>query len=231
MIKHISFDLWLTLIKSNPLFKKSRVDFFYQNFNPLKFTFAVVEDIISKIDRQTDSENMREGTKLPALAMYKRILFYMGYNEADVQMETLVCLRNELDDIFLSNQPSCLNNAIIPMLEELKHQGFGLNIASNTGFIEKDCISIALQKIGLWDFFDFAIFSDEINASKPDSCFFDAVQNKLSLSKSCVLHVGDNYQADFCGALNYGYNALWVEDRNYSINLIKNKLNEEYYKL
>lgn len=34
--KHYSFDLWLTLIKSNPEFKLKRTIFFYDKFNRLK---------------------------------------------------------------------------------------------------------------------------------------------------------------------------------------------------
>ena len=31
--KHYSFDLWLTLIKSNPTFKKERALFFHKHLN------------------------------------------------------------------------------------------------------------------------------------------------------------------------------------------------------
>jgi len=34
--RHYSFDLWLTLIKSNPGFKAERAHYFFENYNPLK---------------------------------------------------------------------------------------------------------------------------------------------------------------------------------------------------
>ena len=33
MHEHYSFDLWLTLIKSNPLFKPARIEYFFENYN------------------------------------------------------------------------------------------------------------------------------------------------------------------------------------------------------
>jgi putative hydrolase of the HAD superfamily len=34
MYQHYSFDLWLTLIKSNPYFKIERTKIFHRDFNP-----------------------------------------------------------------------------------------------------------------------------------------------------------------------------------------------------
>jgi putative hydrolase of the HAD superfamily len=41
--KHYSFDLWLTLIKSNPIFKKERALFFHQHLNAAKKSIEEVE--------------------------------------------------------------------------------------------------------------------------------------------------------------------------------------------
>ena len=43
--------------------------------------------------------------------------------------------------------------------------------------------------------------------------------------------MGDNYLADFIGAQSFGFHALYLEDSEYSINLIKKKINEANRKL
>ena len=53
------------------------------------------------------------------------------------------------------------------------------------------------------DYFDFLIFSDEINSSKPSSKFFKELEREcknLNVSKNSILHIGDSFEADVKGA-------------------------------
>ena len=81
--------------------------------------------------------------------------------------------------------------------------------------------------IGLDSFFDFAVFSDEINASKPSPVFYENVFKRINGEKHEVIHIGDNYNADYIGAQNFGFNALLIDNREYSVELIKSKINEK----
>ena len=78
--------------------------------------------------------------------------------------------------------------------------------------------------MSILQYFDFLIFSDEINACKPSSHFFQQVFDHINVTKEAVLHIGDNPKADYQGARSFGFNALLITDPNYTINDIRTKL-------
>jgi putative hydrolase of the HAD superfamily len=218
MIKHISFDLWLTLIKSHPEFKKKRADFLRKEFNPLGFTLEEVIEIVQNTDKVSDRINEINGKKLQTELMYKRILLKLGNRAEIINDDLLVEIKKIVNKLFMNYQPEFLNSSIHSMLNTLKTKGFDLNISSNTGFIEGNIITPTLKNLNIYDYFNFLVYSDEINASKPSFDFFNKVYEQINLQKNVVLHIGDNYKADYEGALNYGFKALHIKNKQYTIN-------------
>jgi putative hydrolase of the HAD superfamily len=51
--------------------------------------------------------------------------------------------------------------------------------------------------------------STEVGAAKPDSQIFTAALQKHNCTAENVLHIGDSFKADYCGAKNAGLNAIW----------------------
>lgn len=66
----------------------------------------------------------------------------------------------------------------------------------------------------LSDYFMFQLYSDEIGISKPNHSVFDLVFHKVNdhcrVTKSEVVHIGDNKFADYLGAKNYGFQAILI---------------------
>ena len=226
MIRFISFDLWLTLIKSNPDFKKKRAELIADKFNPGGLTLSSVFDIIQNIDRACDKMNERTGEKVATEFMYHKILERLGFN-SDKSQDLLLEIKLNVNKLFLEYKPLMLNDNIYTMLIQLKREGYLLNISSNTGFIEGACLMKLFEVIDIDSFFDFAVFSDEINASKPSPVFYEYVFNNINGKKNEVIHIGDNYLADYRGAMEFGFNALLIRDKEYSVELIENALNEK----
>lgn len=224
MIKHISFDLWLTLIKSHPEFKMKRAEYFCKEFNPFCLSSKEVFEIVKGIDKACDSLNEIKGSKVPAVSMYNRILKKMGINSNYITKELTEEIKSVIDKLFLELQPEFLNPTIIPMLTTLKDIGYSLNISSNTGFIEGDIIVETLKNLKIYEYFNFCIFSDEISASKPSNIFFQHVCRDSNLDKKEILHIGDNYKADYEGAIKFGFKALHITNSQYTINEITDYL-------
>lgn len=227
MIRFLSFDLWLTLIKSNPLFKKERADFIAERFNPKGYSSRKVFSIIQDIDRSCDCHNEISGKKMATELMYELILKELGFKSDSIDQQLLSEVKISVNELFYQYPPMMLNDQIIPMLIQLKREGYALNISSNTGFIEG--VYLLKSKI-LWELFrlfDFAIFSDEIDASKPSPLFFEQVFKRIDGEKLEVLHIGDNFKADFLGAQGFGFNALLIENRDYTIEFIKKMIDEK----
>lgn len=181
-------------------------------------------DIVQTTDKVSDRLNEINGKKVPTELMYRRILVKLGYNRKTISDELLRSIKLEINEMFMQFQPLFLNASVQPMLQSLKNDGYSLNISSNTGFIEGTTILATLKNLSIFEYFEFCIFSDEIEASKPSSVFFDKVFEKTGLEKWEILHVGDNFKADYEGALKYGFKALHINDQQYTINDIKRHL-------
>lgn len=222
-IKNISFDLWMTLIRSHPEFKLKRAELIADTFNIKTISPKEIDSFIRSVDNVFDRYNMISGKKLSANKMYRELLQRLA-PENDVSIETAINLREQADALFLEYRPVFMNEGIPHILSQLKEEGYILNLSSNTGFIEGQTLRTTLADLGILQYFDFLIFSDEIDASKPSSHFFQQVYNHIDAAKEDVLHIGDNPKADYQGAKNFGFNALLITDPNYTINDIRAKL-------
>lgn len=227
MVQHLSFDLWLTLIKSNPQFKQRRAEFIAERYNPLGLSSILVFNIIRNIDRACDQMNETSGKKVATEFMYSSILNELGYDALLINDNLLAEIKSHINELFYEYQPSLLNDDILKILTQFKSDGLSMNISSNTGFIEGYCLVKSSNLAELFSFFDFLVFSDEINASKPSSEFFENVFRQTNVKKKEIIHIGDNYSADYIGAKNFGFNALLIENSEYSIELIKREIDEK----
>jgi len=224
LIKHISFDLWLTLIKSHPQFKEKRAEFLGKNFNPFGYPVKTIMEIVQYTDKVCDRLNEISGRKVPTEWMYRRILIKLGFKAESVSDDMVSAIKLEVNELFMNFQPEFLNKSIRLILHSLKDEGYTINISSNTGFIEGDIIVATLNNLNIARYFDFCIFSDEIGLSKPSSGFFEKIVERTGLEKWEVLHIGDNRKADYDGALKFGFKALHIKNQQYTINDIKRHL-------
>lgn len=214
----------MTLIRSHPEFKLKRAELIADTFNIKNISPKEIDSFIRSVDNVFDRYNMISGKKLSANKMYQKLLEKLAPEETSVTLDIAISLRKEADDLFGQYQPVFLNENIPQILSQLKEEGYVLNLSSNTGFIEGETLRTTLANMGILQYFDFLIFSDEINASKPSSHFFQHVYDHINVPKNAVLHIGDNPKADYQGAKNFGFNALLITDPNYTINDIRTKL-------
>lgn len=231
MIKHISFDLWLTLIKSHPQFKRMRAELIAEFYNTKGLTAHEVDIFIRNKDKEIDKQNESTGGKLPATLMYYKILEYTCPDSEEVLMQKAAELERQSNELFIYYAPILLNENIPAILSELRQQGYTLNLGSNTGFIEADTLRVVLEKLGILQYFSFCIFSDEVKASKPSPVFFQHILDNTNLSREEILHVGDNRLTDYEGANDFGFNALLLTNSDYTLNDIKSGLQRNDYAL
>lgn len=92
---------------------------------------------------------------------------------------------------------------IVHTLSKIKEMGLKLGILSNT-FVHSTTLIKHLKELGLWDFFDNAIFSYNFNFRKPDKRIFLFAANEIGIAPENVLFVGDRIKADVKGSTRAG---------------------------
>ena len=91
-------------------------------------------------------------------------------------------------------------------MSELKSRGIRIGIGTNmTARIQYR----KLQMLGLGQYLDFVVVSEETIFDKPDLRFFAKVREKAGCEAGECLFVGDNYTLDYLGAKHAGMHALW----------------------
>jgi putative hydrolase of the HAD superfamily len=211
--KHVSFDLWLTLIKSDPEFKNKRNQLF-KDFFEIPNNIDEVAMAIRHFDVFCNDTNQRTGLNFDTFEIYYLILDALKMDLDQISVQKLNNFYTECEALFLEYKPILIFENIESILKQLKNADLSLNILSNTAFIKGRTLRKIINLYGLSSYFDFELYSDETGFSKPSSKMFELVlthANEIKkIKKYEILHIGDNKIADFDGAINFGFNAQLI---------------------
>ncbi|MEG4406553.1 HAD family hydrolase [Microcoleus sp. MON2_D5] len=120
----------------------------------------------------------------------------------------------ELYAHFATAEPWFVYPDVLPALNKWQQQGIELAVVSN--FDSR--IYPVLKALNLAAYFTSVTISTEVGAAKPDSRIFTAALQKHNCTAEKVLHIGDSFKADYCGAKNAGLNAIWLNRQQEKIN-------------
>jgi putative hydrolase of the HAD superfamily len=223
--KHYSFDLWMTLIKSNPLFKEERAKYFFQKHNKNQKTLEDIKNIFRKIDLVCTAISEKTGSHLASEDLYLMVLHEIAGDFTYFKDINLKELESEMEEIVWRYSPELFSTVTLKSLEELKEKtGASFSLLSNTAFIKGKTLRIVLAKLGLGAFFEFQLYSDEAGMSKPCLAFFNqmiqqaqSIHKQDGLSLQEILHVGDNPVADAKGAQDSGIACFLINSNGKTI--------------
>ncbi|WP_316814920.1 HAD family hydrolase [Pedobacter nyackensis] len=222
--KHYSFDLWLTLIKSNPAFKTERAKYFYANFNSAGKSFEEVCVVFRQVDLMVNAINEKTGKNIDAEEMYLMVISIINnysndFNDVDVEE-----LYNEMDVLIFKYLPEVYCDNSIDVLRRIKESGAStISLLSNTGFIKGKTLRKVLSLLQLDELLDFQLYSDEVRLSKPNQAFFQLMLDTIDKNKHTelnlqdIIHIGDNPFADVKGAESVGIRSLQINSNHLSI--------------
>jgi putative hydrolase of the HAD superfamily len=73
---------------------------------------------------------------------------------------------------------------------------------------------LELRFLGLYDYFDFVIFSSDVGYKKPDLRLFMTALKRmgLELEPKCVISIGDSYENEIMPAKKLGMRAMEIEE-------------------
>jgi putative hydrolase of the HAD superfamily len=123
---------------------------------------------------------------------------------------------------FATAEPWFVYPDVLPALKRWQQQGIELAVVSN--FDSR--IYPVLKALNLAEYFTSVTISTEVGAAKPDSQIFTAALQKHNCLAENVLHIGDSFKADYCGAKTAGLNAIWLNRKPEKQDLIKMDLTD-----
>ncbi|MFC8596847.1 HAD family hydrolase [Isoptericola sp. NPDC057191] len=208
-----SFDVWLTLIRSNPRFKAERNSMLRAAVAPDVAPQAFA-DALREADVRADRLAERTGRDHH---LDDRLRLALGLLERPTEVldDALSgALREHQHELAMELPPTPLDPSLPDLLAELA-AAVPLAITSNTGMIPASTMRALLHEVGLLESFVVQTFSDETGAAKPDPVIFAATMRCLGehapgAAPGDVVHVGDNPLADDAGARAAGMMSMLV---------------------
>jgi len=226
--KHYSFDLWLTLIRSNPAFKLERSKIFYENYNFCNKSFEDVATIFRQVDLMCNSMNEKTGKNIDADEMYLMVFCMINNFDPSFKAIDIKALELEMEGLIFNYLPVIYCGETKGLLASLKESGNStLSLLSNTGFIRGAILRKVLAALELDQYFDFQLYSDEERLSKPNLEFFQLMLNKIDRKKHTelklheIVHIGDNPVADISGAAGLGIHSVLINSNDQTITCLR----------
>lgn len=218
---HYSFDLWGTLIKSNPNFKLQREKYFHENFNPKQWSVERIRDVFTEVATFCNMCNETTELNIDPTERYFMVLYKLGNPMKDIPIHTIREIIRDVNKLFLINPPLIQDDNTVEVLSGLSKSY--VSVISNTGFIGANVLRSSVKSIGLDIYIDGFYFSDEYRMSKPGSSFFltmlkDVYEKTHSFYKPLKsIHIGDNPIADIAGAKAVGMDTFLINSNHLTI--------------
>lgn len=176
----------------------------------------------SGLSRQRFSNLHREADRIlraragsSCAAIHNRLIRYQIMLE---QIGKPVSYALELADIYwgtlLSNM-QCAPGAR-ECMSFLKAAGYTVGIGTN---MTADYQYIKLERLGLLDYVDFMVSSEEAGAEKPDKRLFDLCVEKAGGRAGACMFIGDSLEADALGAMHAGLRPVWLCGEEKAVNV------------
>jgi len=217
--KHYSFDLWDTLIKPNPRFKKERAKYFHTICHKMGLlrNRDEIEDTFKEVWKYFDSISKLFGKAPNYLEMYAMVIFRLTGSLKNLTPLKMQLMYKDVEKLFLENPPSLYDEDTYGVLEELQIRGKTLSLLSNTSFIHGDTLDQVLEILDIKHRFVFRLYSDKIGYSKPCQECFRMVDDKLPYDVEDIIHVGDDIVNDGMGAQEYGFSHMIINSNQFTI--------------
>jgi len=201
----VSFDLWNTLIKSNPDFREMRHDYVREFFKKdlgdsyIDHAFDSVKNTLNSVIEQTGWQ--------PTTEQILRMLFsnfgitYDNFNKLHAAL-----FHKQYQELAIQIPPLVYSEETLPALRDLVQAGRTIKISSNTMFITGETLKKILFNADI-KYASFHCFSDQVGYAKPD----------VRMYSTSSVHVGDNILTDVDGPRKLGIKSFLINTNDKTI--------------
>jgi len=206
MLKAITFDLWTTLVTSDPEQEARRNRLRIEGMLNILISFGYSvspNEVTNAYERSGEKieefrKSLRELDTKTQLAYFLQCLGIDKYSK-----ELLDALEKPYLEVSLIEVPRLVEDAR-ETINTIKNLKYKIGLISNVGRTPGRVIRVYLRNYDLLDKFDTVSFSDEIGFRKPHEKIFLQTLSKLRVSANEAMHVGDDPYADIYGAKKAG---------------------------
>lgn len=174
-------------------------DTLYKEVDYLKSAFREIAQVLEKGTGQKLYERM--------MSLYRANKEVFGTIIEEYQVETKT--KSDLIEMYRNHEPDIyLEDHIADKLKEIKRNGMATGlITDGRSHTQRN----KLKSLGLQNYFDEVLISEEFGSEKPDPGTFEYIQDKLE--GEGYIYIGDNIQKDFIAPNNLGWDtACLLED-------------------
>lgn len=211
-IRAVSFDLWVTLIRSDPRFKPLRNESLRTAFAP-HMTPADFDATLREWDKNADALSEASGADYGFEDRLALMFDHLGI-DFDRNSQAMADAHTAQEKFTTQFHPLPYHPDVPALVAELATH-VPVAVTSNTGMLPGVLMRRLLVLAGFIDVFSHMTFSNEVNVCKPEPAIFKHTFNGLAaivpdLTPDQVLHVGDNPNADIKGGTGFGMQAALV---------------------
>jgi len=215
----VTFDLWETLIFDKPEKDEERGRMRCQGIRDALDTLGIfmsIDDVKRGYDLSASQmQNVWDRNREVETFEQIRLILKLGGLPTGKIPTDLTAVRKLITAYVapVLKLPPPLGEDVVDALEGVRALGAKIGLISNTGRAPGQILRDMLQTYGILKYFDVTTFSNEVGYRKPDQRIFEETITKLGVTPSRVLHVGDNPETDFDGAMNAGMKAALYEPK------------------
>ncbi len=212
MIKAVFFDFYHTLVRYEPPREQVEADVLKQlgmDIDPQALRLPLVaadEFIYQEIADKPLGQRSRE-EKMVLYARYQSIVLREAGLRADEKL--IYQLMGLMQEVQMT---LALYDDAPPAMDDLKDRGLKLGLISN---VEHD-INPIMEQLGLPQWLDIVVTSQETGFNKPHSEIFKAALKQAGVKPAEAIYVGDQYQVDVVGARGAGLKGVLIDRLDYN---------------
>jgi putative hydrolase of the HAD superfamily len=207
MIKAVFFDYYNTLVDYDPPREVTQSRIlgelgFEVSPQELLHPIMLADDFLSKEHSRLSLGKRSKEEIMTLYGRYHGIVLKEAGLEASPQLIGDVLKRTLAVELKMA-----LYEDVAPALDELKKRGLTLGLISN---VDRD-ISSTYDELGLPDWLELRITSQDVGFNKPHPEIFRAALEQAKVKPEEALYVGDQYEIDVVGANGVGMRGILID--------------------
>jgi putative hydrolase of the HAD superfamily len=209
MLKAVAFDLWETLISDTPDLSRQQERIRLERMESILTAhgYGALADRIERAYRalwhRCQDLYWKMDLDVPCRRQIEHFLEELQLDPRSLDATMLEALEDAYAGAALEVLPQVVDGAP-ELLAALKSRGLRIGLISNTGRTPGSVLRSILERLGLSQFIDVMVFSNEHGHCKPQPSIFEELRRGLGVAYEEMMFVGDNLYVDVHGAQRRG---------------------------